>query len=134
MPSSVPCAYLVLPRGHLEALLDTLPATDVLGPVRDELAHGYLAETRQMALAEALDAMRGERYLDLLDVLRAVSLAPPTSAKARQSINKAASWLLHRELERVAKRVEAANGYEDSSITNGSCTRCERQPKACGTP
>ena len=101
-------------RSHLEALLDTLPPTEVLGPVRDEL-DGYLAETRQVALAEALDAMRGERYLDLLDVLRAVSLAPPTSAKAQQSINKAASWLLHRELERVAKRVEAANRYENSS-------------------
>jgi CHAD domain-containing protein len=99
-------------RGHLENLVDSLPAAEVLGPVRDEIA-SHFAEARQKALADALEAMRSERYLSLLDVLRAVSLAPPTRPKAELSINKGAPWLLRRDLERVALRVEAADGIED---------------------
>jgi CHAD domain-containing protein len=100
-------------RGHLEVLLDSLPPSDVLGPVRDDLSR-YLAETRQKALAEALDALRSQRYLDLLDVLRAVTLAPPTKPRARRSIKQAAPSLLHRELERVARRIEAAAAAQGS--------------------
>ena len=100
-------------RGHLEALLDALPATEVLGP--EGRSSTDTSPRHGDRPGPALNAMRSERYLDLLDVLRAVSLAPPLSAKARQSIDKAASRLLHRELERVAERVAAANGYENSS-------------------
>jgi CHAD domain-containing protein len=98
-------------RNNLERLLDGLPPTDVLGPVRDEIGT-HFAESRHQALAAALGAMRSERYLSLLDVLRAVSLTPPTRRKARQSISRAGPWLLRRELRRVARRVEAASSIE----------------------
>jgi CHAD domain-containing protein len=101
-------------RSHLETLLETVPSSDLLGPVRDELGT-YFTETRQKALTEALGALRSERYLELLDVLRAVSLAPPARPGARQSINKAAPRLLRRDLERVARRVEAAAALEDGA-------------------
>jgi len=99
-------------RGQIEQLIGSLAVTEVLGPVRDEIA-GYFAQTRQEALASALEAMRSERYLSLLDVLRAVSLVPPTLEKAERSTKKGAPWLLRRELERVAVRIEAANATDD---------------------
>jgi CHAD domain-containing protein len=95
-------------RDHLEELLGTLPPAEVLGPVRKEIA-AHFAKARREALAAALEAMRSERYLSLLDVLRAVSLAPPTRPKANRSIAKAGPWLLRRDLERVARRVETAS-------------------------
>jgi CHAD domain-containing protein len=100
-------------RAHLEELLSSLPPSDVLGPVRDDLTE-YFTETRQKALAESLKALRSPRYLDLLDVLRAVTLAPPTTPKAGRSIKKAAPRLLRRELERVAGRIEVAAAAEGS--------------------
>ncbi len=93
---------------ELNKLLDTIPSEEVLGPVRDEIA-SHFAAARHKALDDALEAMRSDRYLSLLHVLRAVSLAPPTRPRAKRTIEKAGPWLLRRELERVARRVEAAS-------------------------
>jgi CHAD domain-containing protein len=98
-------------RAHLVGLLDILPPQEVLGPVRDELAT-HFAKARKEAHDAALEAMRSERYLSLLDVLRAVGLAPPTRPKASRSIKKAGPLLLRRDLARVARRVEAAGLIE----------------------
>ncbi|MGO9582442.1 MAG: CHAD domain-containing protein [Acidimicrobiales bacterium] len=94
-------------RSQLERLLDTLPASEVVGPVGDEIG-SHFAEARQQALAAALVAMRSDRYLTLLNVLRAVSAAPPTRPKAKRTVNRAAPWLLRRDLERVERRFETA--------------------------
>jgi CHAD domain-containing protein len=98
-------------RSQLERLLDTLPPCEVIGPVRDEIDR-HFAEARQQALAAALVAMRSDRYLTLLNVLRAVSAAPPTRPKAKRTLHSAAPWLLRRDLERVARRFEAAQALE----------------------
>jgi CHAD domain-containing protein len=101
-------------KNQLEKRLDTLPPSQILGPVRDEI-DGHFAEARQKALTAALEALRSDRYLTLLHVLRAVSAAPPTRPKANRAIDKAAPWLLHRELKRVALRVEAAASMADGT-------------------
>jgi CHAD domain-containing protein len=101
-------------KSQLERLLDKIPPAEILGPVRDEIS-GHFAEARQKALSAALEAMRSDRYLTLLHVLRAVSAAPPTRAKANRAIDKAAPWLLRRDLKRVARRVEAAASMADGT-------------------
>lgn len=97
---------------HLQGLLDSLAISEVIGPVRDEIS-AHLAETRQRALAEALEVMRSDRYLSLLEVLRAVGQAPPTKAKAKRGVKKGGPWLMGRDLRRVALRVEAAKDIEE---------------------
>jgi CHAD domain-containing protein len=72
----------------------------------------HFAEARQAAFGNALEAMRSERYLSLVNVLRAVAVAPPMRPKANRSIKTAAPWLLRREYDRVSRRVEAAAATE----------------------
>lgn len=91
---------------QVEKLLSTLPPSEVLGPVRDEIT-SHFVEARQIALSTALEAMRSDRYLTLLRVLRAVSAAPPTRPKADRAIEKAAPRLLRRDLKRVARCIDA---------------------------
>ena len=98
-------------RLHLDELVESLPGDEILGPVKDEI-DTHLAAVRQQALAEALEMMRSERYLSLLDVLKAVSQAPPTRPKAKRSLQKGAPWLMGRDLKRVARRIEEANAIE----------------------
>ncbi len=99
-------------RGQLDQLVESLPPEEVVGPVKDEI-DTYFSAARQTALAEALDAMRSERYLSLLDVLRAVSQAPPTRPKAKRRIAKGAPWLMGRDLRRVQRRIEQANAFSE---------------------
>ena len=115
-------------REHLESLVDSLPTGEVMGPVRDEIS-AHFAATRQRALAEALEVMRSDRYLSLLDVLRAVGQAPPTNLKAGRGIKKGGPWLLRRDLDRVARRVEAAKAVEEGAERAGALHEVRKAAK-----
>ena len=118
-------------KSHLESMLDALPPGEVLGPVREQLA-SHFAESRRAAFANSLEAMRSERYLSLLSVLRAVSVAPPLRPKANRSIKTAASVAAS---TRVPTRRSVGPGRRDPKArAELRCTRSARRQRACAMP
>lgn len=102
-------------RGQLEEMLGSLPEAEVIGPIKDEIGT-HFARTRQRALAAALTEMRSERYLELVNVLRAVSVAPPLQSSASRAVHTAGPKLLRRELRRVRRRVDALDDKQDGEL------------------
>ena len=119
-------------RNNLERLLDTLSPSDVLGPVRDEIGT-HFADSRRLALGAALGAMRSERYLSLLDVLRGQRGPPrPGRGRAKASIRLGRGCCTESSSAyRAGSRRPHLSGEEKAG--SGRCTRSVRRRKGCGT-
>ena len=97
---------------RLEEALETVPASDVLGPVRAVL-RAHAART-SAAAGHALDALiDGAHFADVLEALVAFVAAPPFAAQ-RRGRRYYAARLAH-EHRRVARAVAAAEDLEGSA-------------------
>ncbi|HET6561688.1 MAG TPA: CYTH and CHAD domain-containing protein [Marmoricola sp.] len=93
-------------RERLVELAATQPPEVILGPVVRRIEAELDAAFRRDR-ERALEELRGERYLRLLDTLDAFAADPPFAARADKPAGKVLPSLLERDLRRMRKRHKA---------------------------
>jgi CHAD domain-containing protein len=88
--------------------IDALPAEYVLGPVTARV-QGTLGLDRRDAVAALEEGMAGERYQQLLDLLRRWRTSPPLTKTATGKAKKASSYV-GKARKKADKRLDQADG------------------------
>ncbi|MGI8697747.1 MAG: CHAD domain-containing protein [Mycobacteriales bacterium] len=119
---------------RLERDLATLPGEVVLGPVADRLESrlaGGLAQARE----QALEALRGERYLALLEQLVGAANDPPTTGAAAAPAGEVLPGLVARAFDELAGRARKLDrpGTSDEAFhrTRITAKRARYAAEAC---
>ncbi|WP_103536086.1 CYTH and CHAD domain-containing protein [Streptomyces sp. SM11] len=94
---------------RLGTRVEALPATLTLGPVRGRL-RAWSAARSTGSRRRIIDVLDGNRYLDLLDALDALSADPPLRPAAGRAPEKALSRAVLKDYGRLATRVGHALG------------------------
>ncbi|MFD8445688.1 CHAD domain-containing protein [Streptomyces globisporus] len=87
--------------------VEALPAPLTLGPVRGRL-RAWSAARRTGSRRRIIDVLDGQRYLDLLDALDALSAEPPLRPAARKAPGKALPRAVLKDYEKLARRMDHA--------------------------
>ncbi|MGM1029594.1 MAG: CHAD domain-containing protein [Actinomycetota bacterium] len=94
-------------RGRLAALVARQPVELMMGAVAERI-DDELRARRRAALAAALDAMRSERYLALMDGLERLATQPPWTDDASATADAVLRDPVRRAHRRLRRRVRAA--------------------------
>jgi CHAD domain-containing protein len=96
-------------RSRLEREIGSLPSEVVLGPVRPRIDR-QMGRAQADAIDAVTEALDGDRYLRLLELLDGLVDDPPRSKRA----NRPAKKVLSKRLRKAARRVERAHrSFED---------------------
>lgn len=87
--------------------VEALPAALTLGPVRGRL-RAWSAARRTGSRRRIIDVLDGQRYLDLLEALDALSADPPLRPAARRAPEKALPRAVLKDYEKLARRMDHA--------------------------
>lgn len=97
---------------RLYALVEQLPRTSVLGPVRGRLRI-WATRRRSATRKGVLAALNSRRYLDLLAALDTLLAEPPLLPGAGEPAADALGKAVRRDYRRLARQVEAATTDEE---------------------
>ncbi|MFB6698648.1 CYTH and CHAD domain-containing protein [Streptomyces rubiginosohelvolus] len=87
--------------------VEALPAPLALGPVRGRL-RAWSAARRTGSRRRIIDVLDGQRYLDLLEALDALSVEPPLRPAAGKAPGKALPRAVLKDYEKLARRMDHA--------------------------
>ncbi|MFD4028616.1 CHAD domain-containing protein [Streptomyces sp. NPDC058576] len=87
--------------------VEAVPAALTLGPVRGRL-RAWSAARRTGSRRRIIDVLDGQRYLDLLEALDALSADPPLRPAARRAPEKALPRAVLGDYEKLARRMDHA--------------------------